>query len=262
MRRTRFLVPALSILAAAAVAVPVALAAGEQVNTYTVTGSVKGGKGATKKKPKPVSLSFDYTVGEKSGLRPAPVNKYSIFFQGGQVNTSAFPGCDADKLTEAGDPSVCPKKSIMGDGKIIAEVGQPSNTADKSLYCYLSLTLVNSTRKNHFLLFLKGVQTDPDPKKTCVTQIAEPIDAKFVKRSGGTSLDFTVQPNLLHPAGLDNAVTQVTSNIKKVSTKKNGKTVGFFEGYSCKKNKTAINVTFTQETDGVKTTAKSTGACN
>ncbi len=262
MRRTRILIPALAVLATAALTVPVALAAGGQVNTYTVTGSVKGGKGATKKKPKPVSLQFDYTVGEQSGLRPAPVNKYSIFFQGGQVNTSAFPGCDVAKLTDAGDTSVCPKKSIMGSGKIIAEVGQPTNTADKSLYCYLGLTLVNSTKKNHFLLFLKGVQSDPDPKKTCVTQIAEPIDAKFVKKSGGTALEFKVQPNLLHPAGLDNAVTQVTSKIKKVTTTKRGKKVGFFESFQCKKNKTSINVTFTQETDGSNTTSKSTGTCN
>jgi len=262
MRRSRLLVPALSLVAVAAIAVPVALAADAQVNTYVVTGKVTGGKGATKKKPKPISLNFNYQVGEEHGLRPSPVTKYSIYFEGGRANTAAFPGCSVDKLTAAGDPSACPKKSLMGKGKIINEVGQPSNTADKSLYCYLDLTLINSTKKDHFLLFLKGVQTAPDPKKTCVTQVAEPIDAKFVKKSGGTALEFTVPQNLLHPAGLDNAVTQVESKINRVSTKKKGKTIGFFEAYKCVKNKTKISVTFTQESDGSKKVANTAAKCN
>jgi len=238
----------------------VAIAADTQVNTYKVEGSIKGGKGATAKKPKPVAVEFNYYVGEKNGLRPSPVTDYSILFGGLKVNTSDFPGCDVDKLTAAGDPSVCPKKSIMGSGRVINEVGQPSNLADKSLYCYLELTTINSTKKNHFLLFLKGVQTAPDPKKTCVTQVAEPIDAKFVKRSGGTSLDFTVPPNLLHPASLDNAVTNVQSKIKNVSVKKKGKKIGFFESTSCKKTQ-KIAVTFTQESDGSKSTANTTVPC-
>lgn len=260
MPRTRFLLPAIALVATAAVAVPVALAADAQVNTYTVAGKISGGKGATKAKPKPISLEFDYTVGEASGLRPSPVTKYSIFFGGGEANTAAFPGCNVDKLAEAGDLSVCPKKSIMGKGKIINEVGQPTNTADKSLYCYLDLTLVNSTKKNHFLLFLKGVQTAPDPKKTCVTQVHEPIDATFKKTSNGTSLNFTVPPNLLHPAGLDNAVTNVQSSIKNVSIKKGGKKIGFFESTNCAKTQ-KIAVTFTQETDGSKSTADTTVPC-
>jgi len=256
----KFLVPALAALAITAVAVPVALAAGEQVNVYKVSGSMTGAKGATAKSPKPVSLAFDYTTSEKNGLRPSPVSKYSILFGGLKVNNTLFAGCNVDELTAAGDTSVCPKSSIMGSGRIVNEVGQPSNLNDKSLYCYLVLTLVNSTKKDHFLLFLKGVQTAPDPKKTCVTQVAEPIDAKFVKKSGGSALEFTVPQNLLHPASLDNAVTNVQSKLKNQSKKVKGKKVSFFESTSCKKTQ-KISVTFTQESDGSKQTASTPTKC-
>jgi hypothetical protein len=256
----KFLITGVTALVVAAVAVPVALAAEKQVNVYNVTGSMKGSKGATSKSPKPVALAFAYTTKEQSGLRPSPVKAYSILFGGLKVNNSLFKGCDFNKLTDAGDTAVCPSSSIMGSGEIVNEVGQPSNLQDKSLYCYLKLTLVNSTKKNHILLFLKGVQTAPDPKKTCVTQVEEPIEAEWNKKSSGTALEFTVPDNLLHPAALDNAIVQVNSKIKNASVKKKGKKVSFFESTSCKSTQ-KISVTFTQESDGSKTTASTPTKC-
>lgn len=258
MRRKIWLATA-AVVAVAVTSTAVAVAA-TQVNTYKVEGSIKGGKGATAKSPKPVSVEFNYYVGEESGLRPSLVKTYSIFFGGLRTNGGSFPGCDVDKLTDAGDPSICPKGSIMGSGRIINQVGQPSNLNDKSLYCYLTLTTINSTKKNHFLLFLKGVQSAPDPTKTCVTQVAEPIDAKFVKKSGGSALEFDVPANLLHPASLDNAVVQVQSKLKNSSVKSKGKKVSFFESTSCKKTQ-KISVTFTQESDGSKSTASTPTTC-
>jgi hypothetical protein len=259
-------IAAIAALAVVAVAVPVAVAADMvQQNTYTVTGNVTGAKGATKKSPKAVKLNFDYTVGEEHGWRPSTITKYSIFFGGGQVNTSAFTGCDIKKLNDpAGNGlSECPKKSIMGAGKIINEVGPPSDVTDKSLYCYLTLTTVNGLKKNQFLLWLEGgPKASSDPKKNCVQDTHEAIDAKFVKKTGGTALEFNVPANLLHPAGgaLDNGVAQVESTINKVTTKVKGKSVGFFEATQCTK-KNVISVAFTQESDGATKTASHTYAC-
>jgi hypothetical protein len=256
----KFLISGVAALAVVAVAVPVAIAAEQQVNVYQVTGAMKGAKGATSKKPKPVSLSFAYTTKEQSGLRPSPVKAYSIQFGGLKVNNSLFKGCDFNKLTDAGDTKVCPKGSVIGSGEIINQVGQPSNLNDKSLYCYLTLSLVNSTKKDRILLFLKGVQSAPDPKKTCVTQVAEPIEAKWNKKSGGTALEFGVPANLLHPAGLDNAIVEVNSKIGNASVKKKGKKVSLFESTSCKSTQ-KISVTFTQESDSSKTTASTPTKC-
>ena len=148
----------------------VAVAAPSQINTYNVIGSVSGAKGATKKKPKPVKLNFDYTVGEEHNLRPSVVVKYSIFFEGGQVNNTAFKGCDAKKLNAPGNGlSVCPKGSIVGGGLIRNKTGQTIDPADinTALACNLHITLVNSTKKNHFLIWLNGQAKDPDITQRC-----------------------------------------------------------------------------------------------
>jgi hypothetical protein len=90
---------------------------------------------------------------------------------------------------------------------------------------------------------------------------------KTVKIKGVTSdeLQFTVPPELLHPAqGLDVTVRQVASAIKKVTAKKkiNGKTrtVGFYSAVGCKGGKRSIQVTFVSET-GQKSPVTKDKAC-
>jgi hypothetical protein len=247
-------------LAVAAVAV-----AATQVNTYTVTGAIKGGKGATKKSPKATAVDFDFTVGEENGLRPSPVTKYAINFGGLTVpNNTAFAGCDVKKLNAPGSKglSECPAKSIMGKGQLVNEVGVHEDTSDKHLYCYLTLTAVNGTKKNQFLLWLEGgPKASSDDKKNCVTPISQAIDAKFVKKSSGVSLQFGVPDNLLHPGGaLDNGLTNATTSIKKATTKVKGKKIGYFESIKCT-GTTTISVDFTQESDGSKKTASKVVPC-
>jgi len=255
-------------LVAAAVAATTVFAADTQVNTYKVTGSTKGGKGATKSKPKPVSLSFDYQVGEEHGLRPSVVTKYSIFFGGGIANNSAFTGCKPALVSDSGPgPSACPKKSIVGSGAVHNSTGASDNPADKdnpAYLCNLKLTTINSTVKNHFLLYLQGIPGAADVSERCVLPVHQAIDAKFVKHAKGVSLDFAVPSILVHPLGpgkIDNAVIQVGSKIKKATAKKGGKKVGFFESTSCPKGKQTISVTFTQEAGGVKKTASQSVSC-
>jgi hypothetical protein len=261
-------VPAIAAAAVLAVAVPVAVGAVTQQNTYSVTGGLSGGKGATKAKPKPVQLKFDYTVGETHGLRPAPVTKYSIFFGGAQVpNNQAFTGCDIKVINDpAGNGADdCPKASIIGGGTIVNVVGPPSDTSNKDLYCFLTLKTVNGTKKNQLLIWLQGgPKASTDPKKNCVQDVHEAIDGKFVKSAAGTALQFSVPQNLLHPAGgaLDNAVTNNESTIKKLTKTVKGKKIGYFESYKCTGGKTTISVDFTQESDGSKKTASKVVPCS
>ncbi len=243
-----------------------AYAALTQVNTYTVTGAIKGGKGATKKAQKPVSVIFNYTVGEESGNRPSPVTKYSILFGGLVVNTGVAPGCDVAKLnasTNTAGLGVCPKGSLVGFGSIDNHVGSSEDITKQDITCYLDLTTVNGSQKGHMLLWLQSRDTATDPTKKCVISVHQAIDAKFVKKSSGTALEFSVPPNLLHPGGvgvLDNAVVNVGSTIKKISKKIGGKKVGYFSAYSCAKTQ-KVSVAFTQESDNSTKVASTTVPC-
>ncbi|MFL5846739.1 MAG: hypothetical protein ACJ762_18810 [Solirubrobacteraceae bacterium] len=251
-------------LAVAGIMVFTAIALAAQENTYTVSGGVKPTKIGTKKKPTPVSLDFDYTVGEKSGKRPALIDQYDIFFENGQVNTKYFPVCSAAKIDQDQTDANCPKGSLMGQGNVENNAGQTANEADKpdALKCHLDLKIYNAGNQ-HAALYLKGGPADPrGPAKSCPLDVNKAIDATFVKRATGTSLVFDVDETLLHPApGIDNAVVQVNSTIRKATKKVKGKTRGFFESAGkCRNGKSGIKVTFRQ-VDGSKQTVSTTGKC-
>jgi len=242
----------------------IASAAPAQVNKYGVTGTITGGKKATKKAPKPIQLKFAYTVDEESGFRPSVVTKYSINFGGLQVNTSAFPGCAASVVSPTGPgPSSCPKKSLVGTGTVHNATGSSDDPTERNpgLLCNLRLTTVNSTKKNHMWLYLFGQKDNPDIEARCALPVNQAIDATFKKTKTGTSLTFGVPDLLLHPInGLDNSVILVGSTIKKVTAKKGGKTLGYFESTGCNA-KTNIFVDFTQEVGGLTKRATNSATC-
>lgn len=246
------------LLAFAAVALAV------QENSYTVDGATSPTSAGSKKKPVPVQVKFGYTVAEKSGKRPALIKQYSINFAGLQVNGSLFKGCSAAKIDQDQTDANCPKGSLMGQGNVENNAGQTANEADKpdALKCHLDLKFYNAG-KNKATLYLKGGPSDPrGPAKSCPLDVNKAIDATFVKRATGTSLVFDVDETLLHPApGIDNAVVQVNSTIRKATKKVKGKTRGFFESAGkCRNGKSGIKVTFRQ-VDGSKQTVSTTGKC-
>src|ERR1051325_7587574 len=106
MRRVVAVVAALSV-----VLVVTAIAFAAQVNTYSVTASTSPTRAGSKAKPVPVSIKFNYTVGEQSGHEPSAVKRYKISFYGiRSVNGALFKVCTAAKIAAAGnDDSGCPK---------------------------------------------------------------------------------------------------------------------------------------------------------
>jgi hypothetical protein len=257
LRKLRIITVAVVALLAVAVAAYAA-----QVNTYSVTGSTSPTKAGSKKKPVPIKLTFNYKVGEASNQRPSPVKGYKIQFDGLQANTAPFKTCTAAFINANKGNAQCPTAAAMGAGNIQAYVGPSNDPTNKSLFCYLALTFYNAG-KNHAALYLKGDSTATDPAKKCVTDISEAIDATFVKNSKGTSLNFDVPPELLHPVtGLDSAVFNVGSTINKKTAKVKGKTVGFFQSIGgCKSHKRNIAVTFVPET-GSPAVAKTNAKCS
>jgi hypothetical protein len=280
----KLLIPVLAALAAIAVA-GIAYAA----NVYTVDGDTKPhGKGSAAK-PLPVSLDFDYTVADSDPAnRGIPVKQYRIGAEGLVTYPEVFPSCSGGASgANAQDPATAAKackKARVGGGIIKALVGARNNPTS-SANCVLNLNLYNLKPGNYGDAGKIGkngglairIDGDPPPppsiddqyKGQCLAAQHASILAQYktVKIKGVTSdeLQFTVPPELLHPAqGLDVTVRQVASAIKKVTAKKkiNGKTrtVGFYSAVGCKGGKRSIQVTFVSET-GQKSPVTKDKAC-
>lgn len=240
------------VVASVAALLCLAAVALAQTNTYTTSGSIASG--GTKKKPKPVGVVFKYTVGEANGNLSSPVKTYKIHFDGLKGNPAfVAKKCPAATLNAMNTPddSTCPAASKVGTGTVNALVGTAGQpvTADTAK-CKLDLRIYAGT-KNSLTLFLSG------KLPTCIANIAQAIDAKITNSSKGGDLTFTVPPVLLHPVeGLDVAVTDVSSNIKKL-----GKgTKGLFTSVGCS-GKRGIKVTFTAETGETGTATNTAGKC-
>jgi hypothetical protein len=248
-----------AVLGAAVAAVMLACAAAvfaAQVNTYTVEGTTSPAKPGSKKKPVPIGLNFDYTVGEEAGQRPSPVSRYTIGFYGMQSNGRLFPKCTAQQINAAQSDANCPKGSLVGSGSVTNAAGATDNPADTSIPCNLGLRIYNGGQ-GKAALYLFG-----NPPQ-CVIPISQAIDARYVRTFGGKgqALQFSVPSNLLHPvSGIDNAVTNVRSTIKKLTTKSKGRTRGYFESIRCQKGHRPIAVDFLTEA-GQSSTAGTKAGC-
>jgi hypothetical protein len=251
---------AMLLLAIAAVAIaqdPVV------TNVYTVDSSSKTtpSKAGTSKKPVPIAINFDYSIGEVDNKRPSPVRKYSIQFGGTQVNPKVVPACAKSKIDAPGGPKNCPPKSIVGSGFIENETGNRADANDKSLPCNASVQVVNGGARKAYI-YVAGSPGSSDPRTKCVIELASAIPANFVRRGNATALEFTVPDSLLHPAPtLSNAVKRVTSTVKRVTKRIKGKNRGYFEAVGgCKNGKRFITVVFTPET-GPQATAQYGAKC-
>jgi hypothetical protein len=226
-----------------------------QENVYTTSGKIAGG--GSKKKPKPVGVIFNYTVGEKSGNLSSPVKTYKIHFDGLKFNTKMVANgkyCTAASINAAvsagsKDPG-CSAKTKVGSGSVKALVGTAGQPTDPNQKCNLDLDIYAGGPKS-LALYLHG-----DPPN-CIASIGQAIDARLTTDATGGALTFDVPQVLLHPVeGLDVGVTSVASNIKKI-----GKgTKGLFTSVGCKGTR-KVKVTFTAETGAVGTAEASAGKC-
>jgi hypothetical protein len=203
----RRLLPLLALagLFAALAATP-ALAA-TQSNVYAVKAKVTP---ATKRGD--VAVKFAYTVGERSGVQPAAVKRYTIGFAGLRSHGERYAKCASAKILAAGDDSTCPKGSLVGSGKIDNYVYVSSDPSGAGGFpCAKQLKIYNNGR-NKATLFITG-----DAARCGGVGTLPPIAAKFVPSAGhGTALQFELPATILHPvAGLTVAVRSVESTLKR-----------------------------------------------
>jgi hypothetical protein len=273
--------PRAILITAIAVVVVAATGIAYAANTYTVSATITPAKSGTPSKPTPVAGTLTFQVGDSQGLRPLPIKTYSIGLSAGIVpNNNVVPGCTLAQAQMVVVPAACNKAKI-GTGSIQALAG-PSTDRTQKLACFLTATLLNQTKKNHFSIRIDG---SPAAAKPCVTSIHGAIDATFVKTgsasaaSGGSAssaaaklpvwaIKFTVPPGLLHAIpGFDAAVINNVSSVKKLTgkIKEHGKRVthGYLESIGCQKTpsgKRTSQVVFTAE-DGATNQATASGPC-
>jgi hypothetical protein len=240
------------------------------VNTYNLDTGKATPKGVgSKSKPKPKAVEFDYSVGTDNGLRPRPVKKYAIRFQGLISYAKHFPKCSFAEASQKAIAAVLAdcRKASVGGGVVENLFGATADETQKQS-CNLKLRLFN-------LGTGLAIRLDRDQVGDCAVDPATAINARYkrmrLKGVPTDSLDFTVPVNLTHPiAGIDNAVVRAQSNVKllkkKVRIKGKRRTVGFYSSIGCgKRNKRTIQVEFTpEEADGSlgpKKTANRTVPC-
>jgi hypothetical protein len=266
----------------AAVAAAVVLAVGGTayaVNVYTVGGKTRPVVKGSAKKPKPVSLDFEYTVADQvAANRGIPVLQYRIGAEGLVTYPEVFPACDGgteglNAPTLAAVNAKC-RRSKVGGGTIKVLVGARS-AQTSSRNCVLNLTLWNVKPGNYGVLGRIGkkngglaIRLDADPpsppsldeqfKGKCLTAQHKAILAPYYKvKIGGVTSDelrFTVPSDLLHPVpGLDATVRDVFSRVNKRTARKRirGKRrkVGFYSAVGCKGPRRSIQVTFVAESN-------------
>jgi hypothetical protein len=258
----------MAVAAALVIAIAVAGVA-SAVNTYVVhlASSNAASKGSTAK-PSPASLKFGYQVGDTEGLRPHVIKQYRIAAEGLQAFPDARPTCRFDQVDGLAIEPAC-RKAIVGGGTIQNAVGAPNDRSQQEA-CRVKLTLINistgdprdrktvpQVRKNGGM----AIRIDGDPP-TCIAPVHDALAAPFYDvKLGGIStaeLRFTVPDTLAHPAGLDNSVREVTSNIKKLTgtarVKGKNRKVGFYSSVGRKGRTRTVRVTFIDES-GVSKTA-------
>jgi len=276
MRKLWIVVLALAAVMAVA---GVALAA----NTYTVDlAKSKSKSKGTVLKPSPASLDFGYSVGDTDNLRPQVITKYFIAAEGLETYPKAFPSCTFDQATDpskgsASQLSAACRKAIVGTGFIDNEAGAPNDRTGK-LPCHVNLTLINIKtgdprypdtvkqvkKRGGMAVRIDQPQKDgvDDPAFCPPVGLHQALAAPFydVKLDGvkTAELRFNVPSTLTHPSGIDNAVKNVVSHIKKrtAKTKIKGKTrtVGFYSSVGKKGKTRTVRVTFVDES-GAKFTA-------
>lgn len=158
---------ALGLLLASLVAAGVALAQDIVPIKIAAHVTVSPNKAGTPAHPQGVKIDVRATVDIPHDYEPPLVNTVDVWVsRGGRYNGGKFPTCSAATMAHGGI-AACPKGSIMGHGKAVAE-------AD-TVPTYPTITVVNG---GAHAMFFYTVLTHP-------ARVAEPVPATITKLSGG-----------------------------------------------------------------------------
>jgi hypothetical protein len=233
------------------------------VNTYVISiGKTTPDKPGSPSKPSPAKVDFGYKVGDSENLRPSVINQYYIAAEGIKYFPQAAAKCTFAQANESPAINKKCKPAVVGTGTIANAFGAAVDRTAKAA-CDVKLTLINISTGKGVTKKRGGIaiRIDTDPP-ACPIPVHSALAAPYydVKIQGISlaELRFSVPNELAHPGGLDNAVVEVTSNIRKktgMARVKGGqrRKVGFYSLVGRKGKKRTVRVTFIDES-GAKST--------
>jgi hypothetical protein len=181
----KFLIPALGVLALAAIEVAPTIAQ-DPPTTVTSTTTVSPNKAGTKKKPQGVKLNFKATYKTVGDVEHPIITGGTVYITKGSLyNGGKYPKCSANTLDHGG-PAKCPPHSIMGKGGGIAHADQ---TITKP-----QITVINGGSN---LIYFWTVLQNP-------ARVQAAVPAHITKQTGkwGYKVTFKVPTTLQVVAGI------------------------------------------------------------
>lgn len=255
MRRTIIIGVALASLIGASVAYAA-------LNSYTASFSFSGSAGSAKK---PSAVGFKEVLTAKSttsGNRAAPLINLKTKIYGLKLDQKDFPTCSEAKIAAAKNDTGCPKGALLATGSVVSRLGVSSTLSGAGSPCHPFLDVWNGGG-NKIVYFFKVVP----PNYTCLT-LTTGASAPW---TGTTSTQgkYSVQNIPLPPdistkagnlSGIYGSLITETVTWKKLTTKKNGKTVSFWNSVGCQGKKRPFSVTYTAVDGSTKQTNTVTGS--
>lgn len=252
MRRFVVVATALAVLAAAASA----FAATGGLNSYSATLKFSPNKASTA-----LGFTQKYIANGTGGNRTAPLTNIKTVIYGMKSDGKDFPTCSAQKITGAGNDTVCPKGALVASGAITATLGpaaDQSASAPGQLPCNPVLDVWNAGQGKLVFFFVdKGSHTCAGGAITTGTVGPFPATVKNVGKN--LVMNTPIPGYVSFPiSGVEGSLTSETLNWKNLSATKNGKTVHYGTSVACKSGKRPYSVTFTAETGPGGTPSSST----
>ena len=261
MRKFWSLAAALVLVLAVAA---IAIAQDAVTNTYDVDGSTSPERQGHEEEAGPDRHQLRLLGRRRhDGRRPSPVKKYSIRFDGTQVNTERRARRARRRRSTTRAPTAARRSPSSAPASSRTPTGNrndPNDTVGRR--ATPSSAVINSgDRKAN--IYVKGSPNATDPREKCAIELAAPIPAPVTcARRSDTALEFECRTrSCTRSPTLSNAVKRVQSKIKRLTKRIKRQEARLLRGHRRLRQNggRAIEVVFTPE-EGHATTAAAQGA--
>jgi hypothetical protein len=191
------------------------------------------------KSPSPVGFTQSLSAFGTGGNRAAPLKELKTTIYGLVSHGKYFPTCSASKIAQMKSDSFCPKKALVAQGGVFAQLGAATVPAAAGTACnpYLHVWNAGQGKLTFFFLIIP-------PKWTCATLstgASAPYPGTVKNKGKNLVIDVPLPPDVSTQAGgltgVYSALLNESIKYAKQTTKVKGKKVGYFESVGCKKGK-------------------------
>jgi hypothetical protein len=214
------------------------------LNNYTANVTVSGGAGSSKS-PVPVAITENYgAANATAGLVAAPLVDIKTTIYGVESNAGKFPSCNGNTISVRKTDSFCPSKALIATGPVTAKLTSPKLTA--SAPCDPFLHVWNGGGHTQWFFFTTGGSHQCGSLHTGDTQAYPATTSQQGKNLViNVPLPSYVSTAVAHHPGLYGSLIAETLSYRKLTTKVNGKTVGYVSSVGCLHGKRPWSVQFT-----------------